>query len=235
MKKYLKGMFIFCVTVLLCVGIGGKAQAARLNKSSLVLYTGQSYQLKVIGGTAKLFKSTGSPIASVNTYNGKVAAKKPGKCVIKAKVGAKTLNCRVTVKQTVELSKHFGSYAKFKKAVGYMRQATAKEEPGVYTGTLYFGRGADASNGNFFIRTDKPGGKVRVLQNITKKQFYLYGVRIGDSSSKSRSTLVKKGFKLKKTNRYPDKVTYIYQRGSSQVTLCISKNKVAWYQWNRLV
>jgi hypothetical protein len=186
-----------------------------------------------VDGKLTSSKSSDSAVASVKSKSGLVTAKKAGKCTIKVKTGKKTLTCKVTVKKSVELSKYFGSYASFKKAVGYMRQATVSEEPVTYTGTLYFGSGANTSNGYFFIRTDTPGGKVVMLQNLKKKQFTLYGVRLGDSASRADKILLKKGFKWKKTYTYSNGTQRVYKKGSNEVRIFITfKNIVSSYQWS---
>lgn len=173
-------------------------------------------------------------MASINSRTRLITAKKAGSCTIKVNTTDSTLTCKVTVKKTVELSEYLSSYAKFKNAVGYMRQATAKEEPVSYTGTLYFGSGATVSNGNFFIRTDKPGRKVMSLQNLTKKQFTIYGVRVGDSTTEAHKSLLKNGFKLNSTQKYTSHTIRKYKKGTSTVILSLSEqNKVSWYQWIR--
>lgn len=234
MKKYVRQLGLAFLLLMLCITPSTTIHAAKLNKTSLTLYTGQTYRLKVSGDKLVSCKSTNTAVASINNQTGLITAKKAGTCTIKVNTQSSPLSCIVTVKKTVELSKYFSSYAKFKNAVGYMRQATAKEEPVTYTGTLYFGSGASVSNGNFFIRTDKPGGKVICLQNLTKKQFTLYGVRIGDSVTVAHKILLKNGLKFNSTQKYTSHTLRRYKKDTSTVILSISdQNKVLWYQWYR--
>lgn len=68
----------------------------KLNRSSLTLKTGQSYTLKMTGGTGRIVWSSGnSAVAGVS--KGKVSAKKNGNVIISAKQNGITKKCRVTV------------------------------------------------------------------------------------------------------------------------------------------
>lgn len=83
------------------VGMQDVVQAAsvKLNKSALSLNVGQSSTLKVSGTKSKVtWSSSNKSIATVSS-KGKVTAKQAGSATIKAKVGKKTLKCKVTVKE----------------------------------------------------------------------------------------------------------------------------------------
>lgn len=68
----------------------------KLNRSSLTLKTGQSYTLKMSGGTGRIVWSSGnSAVAGVS--KGKISAKKSGTVIISAKQNGITKKCRVTV------------------------------------------------------------------------------------------------------------------------------------------
>ncbi len=68
----------------------------KLNTSSVTLKTGQTYTLKMSGGTGKIVWSSGnSAIAGVS--KGKISAKKSGTVTISAKQNGITKKCRVTV------------------------------------------------------------------------------------------------------------------------------------------
>lgn len=68
----------------------------KLNRSSVTLKTGQTYTLKMSGGTGKIVWTSGnSAIASVS--KGKISAKKSGTVTISAKQNGITKKCRVTV------------------------------------------------------------------------------------------------------------------------------------------
>lgn len=69
----------------------------KLNKSSITLNSGQTYLLKMSGGTGKIvWASSNESIAVVR--NGKVSAKKNGTIMISAKQNGITKKCKVTVK-----------------------------------------------------------------------------------------------------------------------------------------
>ena len=99
-----------------CVDVPGAALAAKkpkLNKSKAVIRVGKKIRLRVknAGGKKVKWTSTKKKIASV-TKKGVVKGKKAGKTVIKAKVGKKTLKCRVTVrKNNVQASADVYSFA----------------------------------------------------------------------------------------------------------------------------
>ena len=99
-----------------CVDVPGAALAAKkpkLNKSKAVIRVGKKIKLRVKNASGKKVKwtSTKKKIASV-TKKGVVKGKKAGKTVIKAKVGKKTLKCRVTVrKNNVQASADVYSFA----------------------------------------------------------------------------------------------------------------------------
>lgn len=78
--------------------LGGRA---KINKSKVTVYVGQSTVLKVSGTKKKAnWKTSNNKVATVK--NGKVTAKKSGTAVITAKVGSKKYTCKVTVKNPSE-------------------------------------------------------------------------------------------------------------------------------------
>ena len=79
---------------------GEKSYAAvKLSKKSIVIGKGQTAKLKVKGTKKKVkWSSTKKSIATVSK-KGVVKGKKIGSCYIKAKVGGKTLKCKVAVKK----------------------------------------------------------------------------------------------------------------------------------------
>ena len=82
------------------VGTQEIAQAAsiKLNKKAITLDVGKTQKLKVTGAKAKVkWSSTNARAANVNK-SGAVTAVSSGSATIKAKVGKKTLSCKVTVK-----------------------------------------------------------------------------------------------------------------------------------------
>ncbi len=72
--------------------------AVKLNTTKKTIEVGQSVTLKVTGTTQKVtWKSSNKKVATV-TQKGKVTGKQEGKATISAKVGKKTLKCKITVK-----------------------------------------------------------------------------------------------------------------------------------------
>lgn len=74
------------------------AASVKLNKTSLSLYTKQSFQLKVFNTSAKTKWSSSKPNVASVTNEGYVSARSAGKTKITAVVGRKKLYCNVTVK-----------------------------------------------------------------------------------------------------------------------------------------
>lgn len=116
MKRLKQIIAILVVTTLVATSFStnvyAKAKTPRLNKSSLSLYVGKSYNLKIKGSVKKKsFKSKNKKIITVNK-KGKVTAKKKGKTTIICKVyyksGKKTrtkiLKCKVIVKKKTPIS-----------------------------------------------------------------------------------------------------------------------------------
>ena len=76
-----------------------QATKVKLNKSAVTIYRGASTSLKVSGSKKKVkWSSSKKSVASVSA-SGKVTGKKGGSAYICAKVGKRTLKCKVTVKE----------------------------------------------------------------------------------------------------------------------------------------
>ena len=102
MKKFITALAVLLMC-LLAVPTSTVDAAAKINKSKVTVYVGQSTTLKVSGTKKKAtWKTSNSKVATVK--NGKVTAKKSGTAVITAKVGSKKYTCKVTVKNQ-ELNK----------------------------------------------------------------------------------------------------------------------------------
>lgn len=79
-----------------------EAASLKLNKKKVTIYVGKSTTLKVKGKKKKVkWKSTNKKVAKVNK-KGKVTGLKAGKSTIIAKVGKKSLKCKVTVKKKIK-------------------------------------------------------------------------------------------------------------------------------------
>lgn len=87
-----------------------QAASVKLSKSSLILDVGKSATLKVTGTKSKVkWSSSNKNIAAV-TSKGKITAKMAGSTTISAKVGKKTLKCKVTVKENINKLVYEDSY-----------------------------------------------------------------------------------------------------------------------------
>ncbi len=105
MNKYFKKfitMFVLLSIVAISLASNNlKAQAAttKLNKSSITIIKGNTYNLKLKNNTKKVkWSSSNKKIATVNS-NGKVTAKKVGTATVIAKVGKIKYTCKITVEK----------------------------------------------------------------------------------------------------------------------------------------
>lgn len=73
-------------------------KSSGMNKSETVVYTRKTVKLKVIGNSGKATWSSGNKKVAKVDSKGKVTGIKAGKATIKAKIGNKTYQCKVTVK-----------------------------------------------------------------------------------------------------------------------------------------
>lgn len=106
-------VFAFAATVTSSVvpvqtQVVAEASTMKLNRTSITLNKGKTYRLKVSGKGKKGVKwsSSNQKVAKVDK-SGKVTAVKAGKATITAKVGKKTLKCRVTVKSPKKTNQYY--------------------------------------------------------------------------------------------------------------------------------
>ncbi len=98
--KHLSGLFFIFVLISVMTVPVFAAGGMRLDKKSATMYAGQSITLKVKGTKKKAqWSTTNKKVATVQSATGKVTAKKAGKATIKAKIGKKTLSCKLTVRK----------------------------------------------------------------------------------------------------------------------------------------
>lgn len=242
-KIWGKRLILLCLMLFLTMGlmltavIPVEAAAVTLNKSKMTLYVGDSSKLTV-KGTAKApsFKSSKPSVASVSK-TGSVKAKKAGACTITAKIGKKSLKCKVTVKKTIELSKYLNKdYTKLKKAADKMKleRNTPTQSPNE---DYYVSTTKDSFGFTFWVNTKTK--KVKILQNTDRKNITLYGVKLNEKIDSANKKLTKKGFKLIKTNKLsgsnsPRKEVRTYQKSGSTIMVSVTKtNKVEYYQWTK--
>lgn len=93
-----RGKWICLLAAAICLLFSRRVGAASLNKKKLSLYTGDKAVLKVRGASGKVQWSSSANRVAYVFKNGVVRAKRPGKAVITAAFGNKTLTCRVVVR-----------------------------------------------------------------------------------------------------------------------------------------
>ena len=76
-----------------------EARGAHLNKTKITITVGDSAKLKVKGASGKVKWSSSKKSVATVSKKGVVKAKKAGKTVVKAKIGKKTLKCKVIVEE----------------------------------------------------------------------------------------------------------------------------------------
>lgn len=102
--KRLKSLLISLLLALTCVSMVTstdfvQAASIKLNKTSITMYTGKTYTLKVSGTSKKVTWSTSNKKVATVSSKGVVSAKSSGSATITAKVSNKNLKCKVTVKK----------------------------------------------------------------------------------------------------------------------------------------
>lgn len=100
MKRKILTTLALCTSLAMPITFTQPTQAAtvKLNKSAITIYKGKTYKLKVSGTKAKVkWTSNNKKVATV-TSTGIVKGVKKGTTYVNAKVGSKTLKCKVTVK-----------------------------------------------------------------------------------------------------------------------------------------
>lgn len=104
MKKIAAILLTFVIIVSL-FSVQAEAAKVKLNKTKATIYVGKSITLKVKGTSKKVkWTSSNKKVATVSS-KGKVTGKKKGTVKIKAKIGKKTYQCKVTVKKPIPVPK----------------------------------------------------------------------------------------------------------------------------------
>ena len=110
MKKACKKISTVLVAVMLIAGLAGAnpatadAKKVKISKKKVSMYVGGTYKLKVKGTKKKVKWSSNKKAVAQVTKKGVVKAKSVGSARITAKVGAKKLRCKVTVKPSVTIN-----------------------------------------------------------------------------------------------------------------------------------
>lgn len=242
-KKWAAHLALLCLALTAAAGLSmtvitpAEAASVSLNKTKLSLYAGDSGRLTVKGTSKTLaFKSSRPTVASVSK-SGTVTAKKAGSCIITVKSGKKTLKCRVTVKKTIELSNYLNkNFNQLKKTAGKMKINYNLPIPNPNENN-YISTTKDPFG--FMFWADKKTKKLTIIQNTDRKNIRLYGVKLTENITSAHKKLVKKGFRLKKTQKYnspslPRKEVRTYKKGTASITISVTKkNKVEYFQWSK--
>ncbi len=99
MKKFLS-LFIALALIITLAGPAQTASAAtiKISKSSLLLYVGDTANLKLTGTTKTVKWSSNNGSVATISSKGKVTAKGIGKTIVIGKIGSKSYSCKVEVR-----------------------------------------------------------------------------------------------------------------------------------------
>ena len=129
-------------------------QAPKLNKTSVTLKTGQTYQLKLSGTNQKItWKSSNSKIVTVNK-TGKLFAKSAGNATITAQVNGIRFVCKVKIQKKAAPAKPAPTAAPAKPAptaAPAKPTPTAAPKPGIKLKNHILSKGKKASDGSVKI------------------------------------------------------------------------------------
>lgn len=151
--------------------------APKLNKSSVTINKGKSYTLKVSNASSKVKWSVKNKKVATVTSKGKIIAKGKGTTHVYAKVGKKTLKCKVTVKEPAVVRKYTIDSGKSKSLT--FSGATSKtrwkvSDPSI--ATLSSSKGRKVS-----LRVRK-SGKVTVTATTSGRKTYQFVITVRGKS-----------------------------------------------------
>jgi uncharacterized protein YjdB len=113
-KRFISVIIVLALLAMLIpMNVTEASSQLELNKTKAKICVNQVVKLKVTNSSSKVtWKSSNKKIATVSK-SGKVTGKKVGTCTITAKVGKKSVKCKVTVRKhswyTVEETGHFAT------------------------------------------------------------------------------------------------------------------------------
>lgn len=133
-KKCLPILFVIMVCTCYLSLPTQAASKIRINKSKATVMAGNIVKLRMQGTNQKVkWTSSNKRVATVKS-NGDVYAKKKGSAYIKAKVGRKTYNCKVTVNAFKSKLSKMSSYFK---NLGYAQPGKTSEDSYYYFSSSY--------------------------------------------------------------------------------------------------
>lgn len=141
MKRKVLTTLILCTTLAMSATFIKSTQATtvKLNKSTITIYKGNTYKLKVNGTKAKITWTSNNKKVATVTSTGTVKGIAKGTTYVNAKVGTKTLKCKVTIKENETVSAKKVSYKLQDTGKGVVAILTNKNtSPVMITSTLVF-------------------------------------------------------------------------------------------------
>ena len=137
----MKRVLSILLAIFLCINLTAPSNAyaatTKINKSKLVLRTGDTYSLKLNGVSGDIqWSSSKDTIATVTTA-GKVKAVKPGKSTIEAVYQGKTYQCAVTVKSSKTVDVVYTAYIFDDSTIKQYAKQYKKENPDVLDVKVY--------------------------------------------------------------------------------------------------
>jgi hypothetical protein len=119
--RYTVLIFALMIAMIIPTSTAQAASKPKLNKTKATICVSKTVKLKVTNSSSKVtWKSSNKKIATVSK-SGKVKGIKSGKVTITAKVGKKSVKCKVTVRKhswyTVEETGHFAKVATYQKYI----------------------------------------------------------------------------------------------------------------------
>ena len=198
-----------------------------LNKTSLNLNVGKTYQLKatVKGKSKSVTWSTNNASVVTVSNTGKVIAKKVGTAIITAKANGKTVKCKIAVKRITDVSKVLKlSFNQAKKLLGMNKRIpSAPDSPNQKLFSIT-GKGSNSYITNVCLPEyeNKPGVFSIYLKD---KSYSCSGAKIGMSKQEINKKLVLGGW----INYSGSSYNFYGKRNSNWSILILYKNGKAYY------
>lgn len=205
-------------------------ESPKMSKSSITIYKGKTYNLKMTG-TSQKYKwwSKSSAIASVNTSTGKVTGKKTGTTYIYAKsASGKTFNCKVTVKNPTT-TKSTANAVPTSSSITYQTAKTDNGEVIIFKNTNSYAVSVDVSCA--FCRNGKVIAVRSEYDTVTIESGRKYAMLMWYNESTWDSVKITLSVKNNVSffNFNASNIKYTSSRGSNGVILTVKNNgKTNW-------
>ena len=171
MKKVLTVLLSLLVVIgAFVIGAEVPAQAAtvKLSKKSVKLEVGKTKKIKVKGTKESVTWSTSDKKVATVRKKGKITAKGAGECTITAKVGSKTLTCKVTVTAKKSSSKFDSSVKIGEITFPIQKDWMVQQEPTEQAGGGFMGGyiAGISSYDELYTRTSLDGITIIVMESV---------------------------------------------------------------------